>query len=321
MADCKQVEPGQRVTCLRCGYEWMTRVADPAACPACHSHKWKEPKMKRKGFTLVELLVVMAIIAIMAGLLMPAIGGALRLAHEASTRSTISQADISVTRFVDDYGELPADTWADVQGIFNGTLPFVGVSPGPEDYNQGSEAMMACLLTGNGGPYMEPNGSATSNTDGDTDPDVGPLVDSAVMTTALPEMADYWGSPIVYVHNRNYYERDGFDNAAPGVLDLNEYLAYVDADGNECRLFCAGPDPNGLTGALPHISGAQMFSMGFDGVDQLQAVDFDGDGVTDYYQMDPRQWYASVPLADVQAWYPAAAESLPRVRFITNWGD
>jgi len=43
MTECK-VEPGQRVTCRRCGHTWMTRVADPAVCPACHSRKWTEPK-------------------------------------------------------------------------------------------------------------------------------------------------------------------------------------------------------------------------------------------------------------------------------------
>ncbi len=47
--------------------------------------------MRRKGFTLVELLITMAIIAILAGLLLGAMFSATETAKEAKTRSTIAK--------------------------------------------------------------------------------------------------------------------------------------------------------------------------------------------------------------------------------------
>lgn len=35
--------------CLRCAYEWMPRVENPAQCPACKSALWNTPREERKG--------------------------------------------------------------------------------------------------------------------------------------------------------------------------------------------------------------------------------------------------------------------------------
>jgi predicted Zn-ribbon and HTH transcriptional regulator len=35
--------------CLRCAYEWMPRVENPAQCPACKSALWNTPREARKG--------------------------------------------------------------------------------------------------------------------------------------------------------------------------------------------------------------------------------------------------------------------------------
>lgn len=49
--------------------------------------------MKRRAFTLPELLIVIMIIGIMAGLALSAVGGAIEMAREARTRSMIARID------------------------------------------------------------------------------------------------------------------------------------------------------------------------------------------------------------------------------------
>lgn len=30
--------------CLRCGHEWLPRIAEPVMCPACKSRHWESPR-------------------------------------------------------------------------------------------------------------------------------------------------------------------------------------------------------------------------------------------------------------------------------------
>jgi len=63
---------------------------------------------QRKGFTLIELLVVIAIIGILAGLLLPAVWGALERAHRAQCLSNLHQAGLSLINYsIDHDGAFP----------------------------------------------------------------------------------------------------------------------------------------------------------------------------------------------------------------------
>ena len=72
--------------------------------------------MKKRGFTLVGLLVVVAIIAMLAGFLLPALRGARGRAQQASCINNLRQLGIAVTLYVqDNRGWLPlADQWRDL---------------------------------------------------------------------------------------------------------------------------------------------------------------------------------------------------------------
>ena len=220
----------------------------------------------RAAFTLVELLVVIGIITILAGLLTPAIMGAMRKAHEASTVNTIHQVELAAQAFMNDFGEYPPSTWAQFDELFEydssspglpgvpdgaynraddevffefreNTAGFVGgpnLDPTSGDgfgdqlgitaYNEGIEVLTACLATRNGGPYLEPDASLLSNTDGDREfNNLGDANDGNHVARAsnwyfspnsggdfLLEITDYWGNPLTYFRNDEYDERDGF---------------------------------------------------------------------------------------------------------------
>lgn len=66
--------------------------------------------MNRKlqvGFTLTELLTTIAIIAVLAGALLPALSKAREMAKKRIAREEIHQIEIALRTYVDDYGTYP----------------------------------------------------------------------------------------------------------------------------------------------------------------------------------------------------------------------
>ena len=63
--------------------------------------------MRKNGFTLIELIMVISIIAVLAGLLIPIIGNAKRLAKEAQCRSQLGTIKASLSLYKDTNGFYP----------------------------------------------------------------------------------------------------------------------------------------------------------------------------------------------------------------------
>jgi len=77
------------------------------------------PKSKKStAFTLVELLVVISIIAILAGLSFPAVNGALDSAKKTQAKSNVVQIAGAVSAYEVEYGKLPTLTGTTVDKDF-----------------------------------------------------------------------------------------------------------------------------------------------------------------------------------------------------------
>ncbi|MHC4871228.1 MAG: type II secretion system protein [Planctomycetota bacterium] len=76
---------------------------------ACQPKPWRRPT--QKGFTLVELLVVIAIISILAGMLLPALEGAMNSARRISCASNLKQVYLLQTTYTLDNNDwLPGNS-------------------------------------------------------------------------------------------------------------------------------------------------------------------------------------------------------------------
>ena len=64
-------------------------------------------KKQRRAFTLIELLIVIAIIGILMALLFPAVTGAIEAARKAKAKNDVVQLAIAVKAYETEYGKLP----------------------------------------------------------------------------------------------------------------------------------------------------------------------------------------------------------------------
>jgi prepilin-type N-terminal cleavage/methylation domain-containing protein len=68
----------------------------------------RRARSNRSAFTLVEMLVVIGIIAILAGILLPALGRAKRAAYENQARTELRSIETAVKAYFAQYGKFPA---------------------------------------------------------------------------------------------------------------------------------------------------------------------------------------------------------------------
>ncbi len=72
-------------------------------------------RRKRTGFTVVELLAALGIIALMVGLLIPALSMVRRTAKETKQKAQFTTISLALTTFKYDYGDYPPSDWTPAQ--------------------------------------------------------------------------------------------------------------------------------------------------------------------------------------------------------------
>ena len=81
--------------------------------------------LKRRAFTLVELLVVIVIIGILMGLAVPAIFSAVSTANSTAMKMELNSLETAVQKYQEKYGDYPPDfsDWAVVERHYRKIFP------------------------------------------------------------------------------------------------------------------------------------------------------------------------------------------------------
>lgn len=175
---------------------------------------------RAKGFTLVELLVVIAIIATLATMAMPAILGALLKAKITTAKNICVSVESAVDRFENDYSYLPFDGTGDA-----------GNSPTTDEEVRSDSGLMAVLagveddINYKKSPFFslpEPKGSSESSYKD------GMHIDKEAKTAML---YDAWGEPYYLVLD---YDLDG-------AID-HPFKSDEKVNGKKVLVFSTGPE-------------------------------------------------------------------------------
>lgn len=155
---------------------------------------------RRAGFTLVELMIVIGVIAVLAAVLIVSFGGVFSKRDDAVAKTTIETLSANLQSYQTKWHSYPSSTLA---GLSAQTRVPIAVAD-PNDVNMGIETLVVALRSANnGGPYLDR--SLFGKDDFRKNIDADELPENAFgfpqgEALALFELVDPWGSPFVYLN-------------------------------------------------------------------------------------------------------------------------
>lgn len=227
--------------------------------------------MRRRGFTLIEIMIVIGIIVILMAVLVVAFSGAFSKSEQAEVTATIQTLKTNIDSYSARWGTAPPSNMQDLAALM---MPNQ-VLAAPNKENEGIETLILALRSRKeNGPYLDVPLFADDKRRTNLDMDM--VVESALTPQALDievgtsrdlfEFVDPWGNPLVYV---NIVELRN------GRLDQNVTLG----NGTQVRITAQEAQDalrHPTTGAYP--SDYALWSFGPDGINQYGR----GDDITSW---------------------------------------
>ncbi len=202
-----------------------------------------ESAARREGFTLIEILVVIAIISTLAGLVLAGVTAARRFADQKATAQDILTLCQAIEGYNTARGDYPPSSLA--------MLKLKRTNP----VNEGNRALLLSLMSRKkGGPYLQDlkeTRLTNAGFDSLSKEEMNALrkdLDIAQLSPKLLEYTDLWGNPFVYIHNRDYEQK--------------KPVYYLDRDGTRVPVKAAR---SAKLGTFQAPNGYQIWSFGPNG--------------------------------------------------------
>ena len=222
-----------------------------------------QSRRARAGFTLVEMLTVIGIIAILAAMLLPVLAAARAHALKVQARLEISQIAAAIEKYDSDYGRFPVSTNAQDNAnpdfTYGGTLYDAAHNPGGTVFTtptsavtMTNEEVIAILMD----MTNYPNGSGpTANMNYVKNPQQTIFLNAKMSgDTSSPGVGtdlvyrDPWGNPYIISMDLNYDElcEDAFyESTTVSAGGLNGLITAPDTNyayRGKVMVWSAGPD-------------------------------------------------------------------------------
>jgi prepilin-type N-terminal cleavage/methylation domain-containing protein len=160
-------------------------------------------RLRTRGFTLIELMIVIGVILLLVAVIAASLGGAFGKSDRARTQATLEILKSNIQSFETRWGKPPPST---VQGLADLTRSLNLANP--NETNEGIEALVLALRSQReGGPYIGAELFADNErrTNMDNDTFMEGAMDASMLDIPgespndLFEIVDAWGNPFIYV--------------------------------------------------------------------------------------------------------------------------